>query len=146
MNKVTIVAAAHSDFATEESNRSRLYTATAAAGFGVPGDDSVEFELNIHDYLVTHPESTFFVRVSGDSMEGAGIFSGDILVVDRSIQAKKGAVVVAAAYGELVVKRLGSVSGQLALLSENEGYEPILISETGDCYVWGVVTGSVRSF
>ncbi len=140
--KVTAVMPPVSDAAAHAP----LYASSPAAGFPSPGDDMVESELNIHDLLVTHPYSTFFVRVSGDSMEGAGIFSGDILVVDRSITPRSGVIVVAAVYGELVVKRLGVRDGQQVLLSEHDGYQPIYLSEADDCHIWGVVTGSVRKF
>ena len=124
-----------------------LYASQPAAGFPAPGDDLVEQPLDISEYLIDHPEATFYVRVQGDSMEGAGIFSGDILVVDRSLEARSGSIVVAAVYGELVVKRLkAKVSGGFELISEQAGYTPIAVNETEDCTVWGVVTASVRSF
>jgi DNA polymerase V len=123
-----------------------LYASSPAAGFPSPGDDSVESELNIHEYLVSRPLSTFFVRVTGDSMEGAGIYSGDILVVDRSVSPRNGTIVVAAVYGELVVKRLGVVGGQHVLMSENDAYSPIVVNENDDCFIWGVVTGSARRY
>ncbi len=126
--------------------RAPLYASSPAAGFPAPGDDMVEAALNIHTFLVDHPTATFFVRVSGDSMEGAGIFSGDILVVDRSVRPQTGMIVVAAVYGELVVKRLMIKGGEQWLVSEHEGYEPIVVSERDDCYIWGVVTGSARKF
>ena len=123
-----------------------LYASAPAAGFPAPGDDMVEKSLNVHDLLVTHPESTFFVRVEGDSMEGAGIFSGDILVVDRAVTATNGAIVVAAINGEMVVKRLRVREHVLTLVSENAAYAPITIGDGEDCFIWGVVTGSVRQF
>lgn len=123
-----------------------LYASSPAAGFPAPGDDMVEKSLDVHDLLVKHPDSTFFVRVEGDSMEGAGIFSGDVLVVDRSIEARTGRIVVAAVNGELVVKRLGTLAGQQVLLSENAAYTPIVIGAGEDCFIWGVVTGSARVF
>ena len=116
------------------------------AGFPAPGDDEVERALDIHDYVVQHPASTFFVRVEGDSMEGAGIFSGDVLVVDRAVTPKDGSIVVAAVYGEMSVKRLKARGKTHTLISEKEGYEPILVSENDDCSIWGVVVGSVRKF
>jgi len=76
-----------------------LYSSRPQAGFASPGDDQIEKVLDINDLVVKNPASTFFVRVEGDSMEGAGIFSGDVLVVDRSITAKDGRIVVAAVYG-----------------------------------------------
>lgn len=125
---------------------SPLYASRPAAGFPAPGDDQVERALDINDLVVKHPASTFFVRVEGDSMVGAGIFSGDVLVVDRAVEAKDGRIVVAAINGEMVVKRLGKLQGQEVLLSENVEYEPILVSEDENCVIWGTVVGSVRQF
>lgn len=123
-----------------------LYASRPQAGFPAPGDDQVERILDINDLVVRHPASTFFVRVEGDSMIGAGIFSGDVLVVDRSIMPTDGTIVVAAVYGELVVKRLQAQGKTHLLVSENEAYEPIVVSGNDDCFIWGVVTGSVRVF
>lgn len=123
-----------------------LFASSPQAGFPAPGDDLVHEELNVHDLLVKHPESTFFVRVEGDSMEGAGIFSGDVLVIDRSVEPKHGSIVVAVVDGGLVVKRLRVEREGLFLISENAAYEPIKVAPEADCFVWGVVTGSVRQF
>ncbi len=123
-----------------------LFSSRPQAGFPAPGDDQIEKVLDINDLVVKHPASTFFVRVEGDSMEGAGIFSQDILVVDRSISPKDGSIVVAAVFGEMVVKRLSVMRDTLALISENAAYEPILVSGNEDCFIWGVVVGSVRRF
>lgn len=121
-----------------------LYASQPAAGFPAPGDDMVERPLDLNDLLVENPTATFFVRVSGDSMEGARIFDGDILVIDRAIEPKPGLIVVAAVYGELVVKRLAKTASGVALVSENDDYAPILVDDVDGCYVWGVVTGSAR--
>jgi DNA polymerase V len=123
-----------------------LYASRPAAGFPAPGDDQVEKALDLNDLLIDNPTATFFVRVEGDSMEGAGIFSGDILIVDRSVPATHGKIVVAAVYGEMVVKRLHKTAFQTELVSEQEGYEPIKISDNDDCFIWGVVIGSARVF
>ena len=123
-----------------------LYAAQPAAGFPSPGDDLVEQPLDLNDLMIDNPTATFFVRVQGDSMEGARIFDGDVLVVDRSVQAREGMIVVAAVYGELVVKRLQKTRTGLALCSENEHYEPIVIDDTEGCFIWGVVIGSARVF
>jgi DNA polymerase V len=123
-----------------------LFSSSPQAGFPAPGDDLIHEELNIHDLLVKHAESTFFVRVEGDSMEGAGIFSGDVLVIDRSVEPQNGSIVVAVVDGGLVVKRLRVEREGLFLISENAAYEPIKVAPEADCFVWGVVTGSVRTF
>lgn len=123
-----------------------LYSSRPQAGFPAPGDDQVENILDINDLVVKNPASTFFVRVEGDSMIGAGIFSGDVLVVDRSKDPHDGNIVVAAVNGELVVKRLSLTKGEQFLLSENENYAPIAIGDGEECFIWGTVTGSVRTF
>jgi DNA polymerase V len=123
-----------------------LYASRPAAGFPAPGDDLIEKSLDLNDLLIDNPTSTFFVRVEGESMEGAKIFSGDILVVDRSLLPTTGKIVVAAVYGEMVVKRLLVSSKGTSLMSEKEGFEPILITDNDDCFIWGVVIGSVRVF
>ncbi len=144
MTPIEIISVCRVDRADNEGQA--LYASSPAAGFPAPGDDAVEARLNIHDLLVKHPESTFFVRVEGDSMEGAGIFSGDVLVVDRSVEPTRRAIVVAAVQGGLVVKRLRVDHDGMFLISEQEGYAPIAVREQDDCYVWGVVVGSVRQF
>ncbi len=123
-----------------------LYASQPAAGFPSPGDDLVEAPLDLNDLLIDNPTATFFVRVRGDSMEGARIFSGDVLIVDRSVNPTNGAIVVAAVYGELVVKRLQMKHQEAALVSEQVGYEPIHLAESDDVFIWGVVIGSARAF
>ena len=143
--KPTTVVAVFTTAVTKE-NVQPLYASQPAAGFPAPGDDQVEESLNIHDLVVKNPTATFFVRVQGDSMEGIGIFSTDVLVVDRSRTPKDGSIVVAAVYGELVVKRVTLHRNSMQLVSENEQYEPIVVNESEECYIWGVVVGSVRTF
>lgn len=123
-----------------------LYSSRPQAGFPAPGDDYIEKVLDINDLVVKHPASTFFVRVEGDSMEGAGIFSSDVLVVDRSVNPKDSSIVVAAINGEMVVKRLKKRGNTSELISENPNYAPIHIGDGEDCFIWGVVVGSVRQF
>jgi DNA polymerase V len=130
----------------EKKSSTPLFASQPAAGFPAPGDDLVEKPLDLNDLLISNPTATFFVKVAGDSMEGAGIFDGDVLVVDRSVEAIDGKIVVAAVFGELVVKRLSKTASGTKLVSENNAYEPILINDVDDVYVWGVVVGSARLF
>ena len=123
-----------------------LFASQPAAGFPAPGDDLVEKPLDLNDLLIDNPTATFFVRVAGDSMEGARIFDGDILVVDRSVTPSDGRIVVAAVYGELVVKRLKKYPDKARLVSENDAYNPITITDAEDIFIWGVVIGSARIF
>ncbi|MFH1987671.1 MAG: translesion error-prone DNA polymerase V autoproteolytic subunit [Pseudomonadota bacterium] len=115
-----------------------------SAGFPSPAADYEDKRLDINDYLVRNPVSTFFFPVQGDSMEGAEIFDGDILVVDKSVGAQHGHIVVAFVNGERLVKRLYSRDGKVALIAENSKYPPLVIREGMDLIVWGVVIGKFK--
>lgn len=116
-----------------------------AAGFPSPATDHVAQRLDLNKYLVSHPEATFFLRVKGDSMTGAGIHHGDLLIVDRSLSPASGRVVVAALNGELTVKRLHRSNGKLTLKAENPAYPDIPVSEEQDFQIWGVVAHVVHT-
>lgn len=146
MNEPSNVTSVSPALISEKKFETPLFASQPAAGFPAPGDDLVEKPLDLNDLLIDNPTATFFVRVAGDSMEGAGIFDGDILVVDRSVEAVDGKIVVAAVFGELVVKRLKKTSTSTELVSENEAYKPISINDVDDVYIWGVVIGSARIF
>lgn len=123
-----------------ESYSLPLYSSTVRAGFPSPADDYVETYLDLNRHLVKHPAATFFVTASGDSMTGAGIASGDMLIVDRSLEAVHGKIVIAAINGELTVKRLSRIGNLVQLLPENKKYRPINISSEEEVVIWGVVT------
>ena len=142
--ELTNISAISLALISEKKQPSPLFASHPAAGFPAPGDDMVEKPLDLNDLLISNPTSTFFVRVSGDSMEGAHIFDGDILVVDRSVVAGDGSLVVAAVFGELVVKRLKKYADKAQLVSENSAYEPIVLNDAEDVFIWGVVVGSAR--
>ena len=110
------------------------------AGFPSPADDFVEGTLDIATHLIKHPAATFFVRATGDSMEQAGIYTNDILVVDRSLEAQNNDIVIAALDGELTVKRIRFSQKKVTLLPENDSYAPVTISKDHDFHIWGVVT------
>ena len=117
-----------------------LYSSTVRAGFPSPADDYIECKLDLNTHLIQHPAATFFVKASGDSMKNAGIQSGDMLIVDRSLEATHGKIVIAAINGELTVKRLSRQHGQVKLLAENPAYDPIDITDEQDLVIWGIVT------
>jgi DNA polymerase V len=114
------------------------------AGFPSPAEDYVEERIDLNRDLIKHPLSTFYIRVSGDSMVGAGILPGALLVVDRAVEAHDGHIVVARINDELCVKRLSmNDEGRIWLLSENELYPPIEITEAMEFEVWGRVVYSI---
>ena len=111
-----------------------------AAGFPSPAQDYFDGSLDLNDHLIRDRTSTFIVRVSGESMSGAGISDGDELVVDRSLTPTHGSVVIAILDGELTVKRLELNRGGVVLRAENPEYPPIHVAELSELQVWGVVT------
>lgn len=117
-----------------------LLNTPVKAGFPSPAEDAGGAALDLNDLLVKHPISTYYLRVEGDSMRGAGIASGDIVVVDRSLEARNNDVVVAAVDGEFTLKRLHRAGAQAWLLAEHPEYPPIALHEATDAQVWGVVT------
>lgn len=115
-----------------------------SAGFPSPAADYEDKRLDINEYLVRNPVSTFFFSVEGDSMQGAEIFDGDILVVDKSIRPRHGQIVIAFVDGQRLVKRLFRRSGRVALLAENPAYAALEIREDMELMIWGVVTGKFK--
>lgn len=112
------------------------------AGFPSVAQDYAAGDLSLDERLVEHPETTFVVRVAGDSMTGAGIFDGDLLVVDRSLDPRDGDVVVAVLDGELTVKRLLRDGHGWLLHAENAKYPDLRPERFGEGLIWGVVLGS----
>lgn len=121
-----------------------LYQNRISAGFPSPAEDHIEDTLDLNDFLVKHPVATFFLRVSGNSMIGAGIHHNDILIVDRSLEPVDGKVVIASVHGELTVKRLRIEGKKIRLVAENENYRPIEISGEEELKIWGVVTNVIH--
>lgn len=121
-----------------------IFGTKVRAGFPSPADDHMEAELDLNEYLIKNPPATFMLRVKGDSMTGAGIFDGDVIVVDRSILAEHGAVVVAAIDGELTVKRLYRRFGKTRLDAENPAYQPIALKDGQELQIFGVVTSCIH--
>ena len=121
-----------------------LYLSPVAAGFPSPAEDYVEQRLDLHRHLVRNEAATFFLHASGQSMTGAGIQDGDLLVVDRSVEAAHGRVVIAALDGELLVKRLVRREGRVLLVAEHPGYPDFDITEREHVHIWGVVTYAIH--
>ncbi len=117
-----------------------FYQSNVPAGFPSPAEDFMDLDLNLQEYLVQHPSATFCVRVTGDSMQNAGIYSGDVMVVDRALEPQNNTIVLAILDGEFTVKRIQKKGQELYLKPENSKFKPIQITEEMNFQVWGVVT------
>jgi len=117
-----------------------------SAGFPSPAADYMEGRLDLNEYFIRHPAATFYVRVSGDSMRGAGIFDGDLLIVDRAVACTDGCIVVALLGDEVTIKRILKKGSRVFLRPENEDFQPIEVTEDTECEIWGRVVGSVRRY
>lgn len=111
-----------------------------ANGFGAAADDYMERGIDLNEQLIMNKPATFFFRMNGDAMTESGIHSGDVLIVDRSIAVTSGKIIVAVVNGELLVRRLQLNFNHATLLSDNNRYAPIEITEFTEQYIWGVVT------
>lgn len=117
-----------------------------AAGFPSPADNHLAQQLDLNDYVIKNPATTFYVQVEGDSMINAGIHPNDLLVVDRSLTPHNGNIIIAFINGEFTVKRLRITGGkEITLLPENDNYSPIHVKEGMDFRVWGVVRSVIHS-
>lgn len=117
-----------------------FFISPVAAGFPSPADDYIDQHLDLNEYLIKHPAATFFVRVEGNSMINAGIYSGDILIVDRALEPRDNNIVISSIDGGFTVKRLKKNGKKLYLMAENTAFKPIEINEGQEVEVWGVVT------
>lgn len=122
------------------SPKAPLYSSVVQAGWPSPADDYIDQQLNLHELVVRNPAATFFLRAAGDSMLGAGIHDGDLLVVDRSLDATHNRIVIAALDGELLVKRLVRRGNRAWLEPANPEFPSIEITAREYVHIWGVVT------
>ena len=111
-----------------------------SAGFPSPATDYMENKLDLNEYLIKHPAATFIVKASGSSMIEADIYSGDLLIVDRSLTPRNNNIVIASIIGDLTVKKIKKKDKSFFLVSANEDYPSIEVKEEMECFIWGVVT------
>ncbi|WP_026103373.1 LexA family protein [Pseudanabaena sp. PCC 6802] len=123
-----------------------LYLCPVSAGLPSKADDYVERYIDVPRWFVEHPSNTFAVRVSGDSMIGAGLCDGDIVLVDSAIEPTHDKIVVALIDGEETIKRLYMHDGQVKLVPENPNYDPISIHPETDCTIQGAIVWMLRSY
>ncbi len=121
------------------------FEATVSAGFPSPAADYEENKLDLNTHLIKNPAATFIVKVSGDSMQGAGIHQGDLLIVDRSLKPRDKNVVIAVIDGEMTVKRIRIKNKKISLAPENPRYPTRQIDSSMNFQVWGVVTNVIHS-
>jgi DNA polymerase V len=122
-----------------------LFAFKVPAGFPSPADDHLEATIDLNQHCITNPPATFLVRVKGHSMIHAGIYDNDLLIVDRSLQAKQGSIVVAVVDGEVTVKALDTTNNEIWLRAKNPDYPDLQIKEGMDFQIWGVVKNGIRS-
>ncbi|WPP51031.1 LexA family protein [Catalinimonas niigatensis] len=117
-----------------------LFESNIPAGFPSPADDTMELKLDLNKHLIKHPSTTFYARVNGYSMQDAGIYDGDILIVDRTMEPRENDVVVCILDGDYTVKRVHLGKDEIFLQAANDAYEPIKVKEDNRLSIWGVVT------
>ena len=117
-----------------------IFLDSVSAGFPSPATDYMENKLDLNEYLIKHPAATFIVKAKGPSMIDAGILSGDLLIVDRSVTPKNENIVIASVFGDLTVKKIRKKENLFFLLSANSDYPSIQVKEEMECFIWGVVT------
>ena len=115
-----------------------------SAGFPSPADDFKEIRISLDKELVKNEEATFYARVSGDSMQGAGLENGDLLIIDRSIEPSNNKIAICFVDGEFTVKRIKIESKKVYLIPENKKYSPIEINEENELVIWGIVTYVIK--
>ncbi len=115
-----------------------------AAGFPSPADDFKEKRISLDETLIKNKEATFYARVRGDSMIGAGLDNGDLIVIDRSIAPENHKIAVCFIDGEFTVKRLKIKGDTIVLMPENDDYEPITVTKENTLTIWGVVTYVIK--
>jgi len=127
-----------------EEHKIDFFSYRIPAGFPSPAEDFLEQSLDLNDYLIKNKPATFIIKVTGNSMENAGIFDGDVLVVDRSLEPADGKVILGVLNGEFTVKRISIKKEKLYLMPESDDFKPIEINPEMDFKVWGVVTFSLH--
>mgnify|MGYP001273687921 FL=1 len=128
----------------EKLKRLHLAQEGVSAGFPSPADDFKELRISIDQEVVRNEEATFYARVSGESMQGAGLDDGDLLVIDRSLEPQDNKIAVCFIDGSFTVKRLKVKVNCLYLMPENKNYKPIKVSEEDELVIWGIVTYVVK--
>ena len=115
------------------------------AGFPSPAADFIDVSIDLNKHLIKHPSATFYARAKGDSMKDAGIFDGDLLVVDKSLDPANGKIAICYIDGEFTVKRILKKKNELWLMPANDEFQPLQVNETNNLVIWGIVTHVIKS-
>ena len=127
-----------------EEIRTGLGISFISAGFPSPAEDFTELSISLDKHLIQNPTSTFMAYANGNSMVRAGIHHGDILIIDKSLNARDGDIIIAVLHGEFTVKQLSIINKTFFLISQNPQYSPVKVSDDMDFEIWGVVIYSIR--
>ena len=122
-----------------------LHATCISAGFPSPAEDHMDIGLDLNEYLVKHPSATFYIYIKGNSMINSGIYDGDLIIVDRSLEATSNSIVVAVINGEFTVKKIQKKHDKIYLIPDNNDYKPIKITREMDFEIWGVVTYTIHT-
>ena len=123
-----------------------LYSNPVSAGFPSPAEDHLDSSLDLNEYLIKHPSATFYIYAKGHSMNDIGIYDGDVMIVDRALEAKSKDIIIAVINGEFTVKRIYIKNNSIYLVHENKTFKSILVEDDMDFQIWGVVTHTIHSF
>ena len=118
--------------------------ATAQCGFPSPADDHTQKRIDLNDILIHQPDATFYMRVRGESMKDAGISDGDHVIVDRSLEARHGDIVMAVIDNEFTIKTLFKKHGMIRLAAANPAFPDIVLRDAQELVIWGVVTWTLK--
>jgi len=128
----------------KESKKLPLYISEVYAGFPSPAEDHIDLNLDLNEHLIKHPAATFYIYAKGDSMINAGIYNGDLMIVDRALEPGTNSIIIAIINGEFTVKKVKKVNRKLYLIPDNKKYSMIEITEDMDFEIWGVVTYTIH--
>lgn len=122
-----------------------FFDVSISAGFPSPADDFIELQIDLNKHLIKHKETTYFAKVKGHSMKNAGIYDGDLLVIDKSIEPQDNKIAICQIDGEFTVKRIKIEKDVVWLIAENEDYAPIKVTPENELMIWGIVVYSIKA-
>ena len=123
-----------------------FYDVGIQAGFPSPADDFIELSIDINKEYIKNRDATFFAKVKGHSMKNVGIFDGDLLIIDKSIEPQDNKIAICQIDGDFTVKRIKIDNDTVWLIAENEAFNPIKVTADNELMIWGIVVASIKKF